>query len=73
MTHENPSAKSDQPKIQDIPLRLRQLSAEMLDLGIDMEYLGGWGEIAAHGIELQGSACIARSWADGIEGESHAG
>lgn len=58
------------PKREDLPQRLRELSASMLDLGIDMEYIGGLDEIGAHGVELQGAARIARTWADGIDVES---
>ena len=36
-------------------------------LGIDMEYYGGFGEIAEHGQELLGAAKIVRNWADGID------
>jgi hypothetical protein len=32
-------------------------------VAVDMEYLGGFGELAAHGRELAGAALIARGWA----------
>jgi hypothetical protein len=36
----------------------------MLNLGADMDYYGGTGEIGDHGRELIGAALIAREWAD---------
>ena len=58
---------------QNIADRLRILSGDMGRLAGDMEYSGGFGEIAAHGRELLGAAHIARGWAEGIEAETQEG
>jgi hypothetical protein len=39
----------------------------MIDLGAEMDYFGGFGEIAGHGRDLVGAGHCAQSWADGIE------
>ena len=54
------------PTIHDISVRLLVLSQVMAELASDMEYVGGFGVIAAHGIELAGAAAIAETWAVGI-------
>ena len=52
---------------KQLVFRLRKLYRRMNMLGIDMEYYGGFGEIAEHGQELLGAAKIVRNWADGID------
>ncbi|TXH53679.1 MAG: hypothetical protein E6Q97_12605 [Desulfurellales bacterium] len=47
--------------------RLRQLSKDMLEIAVDMDYFGGMAEWAKHGAELAGAAHIARTWADEID------
>ena len=42
---------------------LVRLAVGMERAAVDMEYLGGFGELAAHGRELAGAALIARGWA----------
>lgn len=42
---------------------LVRLAVGMERVAVDMEYLGGFGELAAHGRELAGAALIARGWA----------
>ena len=54
------------PTIHDVSVRLMALSQVMAELASDMEYVGGFGAIAAHGIELAGAAAIAKTWAVGI-------
>ena len=45
---------------------LVRLAMGMERVAVDMEYLGGFGELAAHGRELAGAALIARGWAKGL-------
>ena len=54
------------PSKSELASRLRVLAAHMLDVAVDMEYYGGFSEMALHGQELRGAACIATSWADSI-------
>lgn len=61
------------PFLHEIPLRLRALSREMQQLAVDMDYLGGLGEMGDKGRELFGAAGIALQWADSIESESAEG
>lgn len=64
-------AKLDIPSVPLPPPPTRaQLAGDLVRLAIgmervavDMEYLGGFGELAAHGRELAGAARIARGWA----------
>jgi hypothetical protein len=60
-------AEVDGDHLRSIVERLRKLSAEMIDLGAEMDYFGGFGEIAGHGRDLVGAGHCAQSWADGIE------
>jgi hypothetical protein len=52
---------------QRIAERLRALSKDMIDLSADMEYVGGFGEMGQHGMELVGAGLMAESWAEAIE------
>ena len=54
---------------EGISLRLRGLARAMGDLGYDMDYIGGFGELGKHGREMIGAAKIAFAWADGIEAD----
>lgn len=51
----------------DIAARLRDLAAEMLDLGAAMDYYGGFDALGEHGRELVGAGHIARTWAEEID------
>lgn len=42
---------------------LVRLAMGMERVAVDMEYLGGFGELAAKGRELRETALIARGWA----------
>lgn len=42
---------------------LVRLAVGMERVAVDMEYLGGFGELAAKGRELRNAALIARGWA----------
>ena len=39
-------------------------------VAVDMEYLGGFGELAAKGRELRETALIARGWAGELRREA---
>jgi hypothetical protein len=59
-------AEVDVDRLCSIVKRLRKLSAEMIDLGGEMDYFGGFGEIAGYGRDLVGAGRCAQTWADGI-------
>ena len=44
---------------------LVRLAVGMERVAVDMEHLGGFGELAAKGRELRETALIARGWAGG--------
>ena len=54
------------PSKAELASRLRVLAAHMLEVAVEMDYYGGFSEIAVHARELQGAAGIALSWADSI-------
>lgn len=54
------------PSKTELASRLRALAVHMLEVAVEMDYYGGFSEIAVHAQELQGAACIATSWADAI-------
>lgn len=67
MTRRAPTKPS--PPLNPPPTRA-ELSGDLVRLAVgmervaaDMEYLGGFGELAAKGRELRGAAEIARGWA----------
>ena len=47
--------------VKRITRRLRVVAGDMEKLGREMEYLGGFGEMAQHGREMQGAANLAES------------
>lgn len=56
------------PTIAQIADRMRTLSSEMMRLGTDMQYIGGFGEVAKIGIAMHIGASNLRTWAQEIEG-----
>ena len=54
------------PSKAELASRLRVLAAHMLEVAVEMDYYGGFSEVAVHSRELQGAAGIALSWADAI-------
>lgn len=54
------------PSKSELASRLRVLAAHMLETALQMEYYGGFSEMALHGQELRGAAGIAFNWADAI-------
>ena len=51
-----------QTKAEKLAEKLEKLAKKMMDVGAEMEYYGGFGEMAIHGRELIGAGRIARSW-----------
>lgn len=58
-------------KRDEIIIRLRALSIEMIDLGVDIDYYYGLNPLSAHGAEMVGGGRIAASWADAMEEEKN--
>ena len=54
------------PSKAELASRLRVLAAHMLETAVQMDYYGGFSEVAVHGKELRRAAGIALSWADAI-------
>ncbi len=54
------------PSKSELASRLRVLATHMLEMAVQMDYYGGFSEMALHGKELHGAACITASWADAI-------
>ena len=54
------------PSKAELASRLRALVIHMLEVAVEMDYYGGFSEVAVHARELQGAAGIALSWADAI-------
>jgi len=52
--------------------RLKKLAADMHELGVQMEYTGGFDpEIVQHAHELLNASAIAREWARDMEPAAH--
>ena len=54
------------PSKAELASRLRALAIHMLEVAVEMDYYGGFSEVAVHSRELQGAAGIALSWADAV-------
>lgn len=54
------------PSKAELASRLRALAIHMLEVSVEMDYYGGFSEVAVHSRELQGAAGIALSWADAV-------
>ena len=61
------SAGDTIPTHAEIAERLRQMSSEMMALGTDMQYVGGFGPIAKIGTAMLIGASNLRTWAQEIE------
>jgi hypothetical protein len=55
------------PTPAEIVDRLRQMSSDMMVLGTDMQYTGGFGKIAELGTAMHIGASNLRTWAEEIE------
>lgn len=49
---------------------LRQLSVDMQEVGIAIDYYYGVNPLSAHGAEMVGAGIIAGGWADEMEKEN---
>ena len=58
----------DAPSISPLSIaeRLDALSEQMLNIATEMDYFGGFGEMATLGKDLAGAARYAKTWAAGI-------
>ena len=52
--------------------RIRKVAEEMRQLGNQMDYHGGFGELGDHGREMRRAAGTALGWAAGLESEARA-
>lgn len=51
--------------------KLKKLAADMHELGVQMEYTGGFDpEIVQHAYELLNASAIAREWARDMEADA---
>lgn len=51
--------------------KLKKLAVDMHELGVQMEYTGGFdAEIVAHAHELLNASAIAAEWARGMEADA---
>ena len=72
MSEDRPQYQAERtvPTNAEIAERLRQMSAEMMTLGTDMQYVGGFGKLAGLGTAMHIGASNLRTWAHEIEGEA---
>lgn len=52
-----------------LPNRLRTIARLMLEVGADMDYFGGFGEMGINGRQMIQSVRTVTAWADQIEAE----
>ena len=50
--------------------RLRALSKEMIEVGVEIDYYYGLNPLSAHGDEMVGAGNVANNWADEMELEN---
>lgn len=56
---------------QDMLERMEELRINMLSVGVDLEYFGGFnGSMAQKAKELIGASVVLQTWMEGIEMES---
>ena len=72
MSEDRPQYQAERtvPSRAEIADRLRTLSEQLADLGCDMEYVGGFGQIGTRGRMLIHMAQHPMDWAHEIEGEA---
>ena len=51
----------------DLIHKLEALHSQMIDVATEMDYYGGFSEIATHGAQLAGAAAIVQTWIDGMK------
>jgi len=47
---------------RQLAAKLEKLAKEMQQVGVELEYYGGFSPVAQHGREMQGAARIALLW-----------
>ena len=72
MSEDRPQYQAERtvPTNAEIAERLRQMSSDMMTLGTDMQYVGGFGKLAELGTAMYIGASNLRTWAHEIEGEA---
>lgn len=70
MTQTQAQQSTTPPSKAELASSLRALAIHMLEVSVEMDYYGGFSEVAVHARELQGAASIALSWADAITADS---
>ena len=72
MSEDRPQYQAERtvPSRAEIADRLRALSEQLADLGCDMEYVGGFGQMGTRGRMLIHMAQHPMDWAHEIEGEA---
>ena len=73
MSEDRPQYQAERdtvPTNAEIAERLRALSSDMMALGTDMQYVGGFGKVAKLGTAMHVGASNLRTWAHEIEGEA---
>jgi hypothetical protein len=65
-TKKKPARRVLNPSPANYAAKLDRLAARMERLGLEMQFYGGFGEMAQHGIEMQGAAKVARTWSRGL-------
>ena len=69
MSEDRPQYQAERtvPTNAEIADRLRALSSDMMALGTDMQYVGGFGKLAKLGTAMHIDASNLRAWAYEIE------
>ena len=70
MSEDRPQYQAERdtvPTNAEIAERLRALSSDMMALGTDMQYVGGFGKVAKLGTAMYIGASNLRTWAHEIE------
>lgn len=55
--------------LENLSAAIEYVSSLMLDVGVAMEYYGGFSELAQHGREMIGASHIASGWADVVRSD----
>lgn len=64
-----PAVKRDPPTKSSIAYRLECLSCDMVNIGVAMDYYGGFAHWSTNGRALADNAMVVRNWASGIRAE----
>ena len=62
------TARTEPQSLEQIAQRLRLVSMELVDIGVQMEYYGGFNMVlAARGRELVSAGVMAHDWGEQID------